>query len=217
MIRKDYPFRIFFVRYLAAMLKVGLTGGIGSGKSTVARIFESLGIPVYYADDAAKRLMNSEGPLKSAIIAHFGEAAYTDGTLNRGWLGAQVFGQPEKLRLLNSLVHPATLADAEAWMHRQHSPYAIKEAALIFESGSDQHLDLVIGVSAPEALRIARVQKRDGAGESEIRKRMAGQMDESEKMARCQLVVVNDEQQLLIPQVLAIHQQLLQRAATPHA
>jgi dephospho-CoA kinase len=195
------------------MLSIGLTGGIGSGKSTVARVFETLGIPVYYADDAAKRLMNEDGPLKDAITRHFGAEAYRDGRLDRAWLGAQVFGNPERLQLLNSLVHPATIADAAAWMHRQQSPYAIKEAALLFESNGDEALDYVIGVSAPEAERIRRVMERDGADEASIRKRMAGQLDESEKMRRCDFVIVNDGQQMVIPQVLQIHEELVRRSA----
>jgi dephospho-CoA kinase len=195
------------------MLSIGLTGGIGSGKSTVARVFETLGIPVYYADDAAKRMMNDEGPLKDAIIRHFGPEAYPDGRLDRAWLGAQVFGRPDKLQLLNSLVHPATIADAAAWMKQQDSPYAIKEAALIFESGGDKSLDAVIGVSAPEQERIRRVMERDNTDEVSIRKRMAGQMDEAEKMRRCDFVIVNDGQQMVIPQVLDIHQALLRRSA----
>jgi dephospho-CoA kinase len=195
------------------MLSIGLTGGIGSGKSTVARVFETLGIPVYYADDAAKRMMNDDGPLKDAIIRHFGAEAYPGGRLDRAWLGAQVFGKPEKLQLLNSLVHPATIADAAAWMQQQDSPYAIKEAALIFESGGDKALDAVIGVSAPEPERIRRVMERDKTDEDSIRKRMAGQMDETEKMRRCDFVIVNDGLQMVIPQVLDIHQALLRRSA----
>lgn len=195
------------------MLSIGLTGGIGSGKSTVARVFETLGVPVYYADDAAKRLMNEAGPLREAIIRHFGNEAYRDDRLDRVWLGAQVFGKPERLKLLNSLVHPATIADAAAWMRRQHYPYAIKEAALLFESGGNEALDYVIGVSAPEAERIRRVMVRDATDEASIRKRMAGQMDESEKMRRCDFVIVNDGVQMVIPQVLQIHRELLRRAA----
>ena len=194
------------------MLSIGLTGGIGSGKSTVARVFETLGVPVYYADDAAKRLMNDNGPLKEAIIRHFGPETYREGQLDRTRLGAEVFGKPEKLQLLNSLVHPATIADATAWMKRQHTPYAIKEAALIFESGGDAALDFVIGVSAPEAERIRRVMERDGTDEASIRKRMAGQLEESEKMKRCDFVIVNDGRQMVIPQVLTLHQKLLRRA-----
>jgi dephospho-CoA kinase len=195
------------------MLSIGLTGGIGSGKSTVARVFETLGIPVYYADDAAKRLMNEDGPLKEAIIRNFGAEAYQSGQLDRAWLGAQVFGSPEKLQLLNSIVHPATIADAAAWMDRQTAPYAIKEAALLFESDGNKTLDYVIGVSAPEAVRIRRVMARDKTEEASIRKRMAGQLDEADKMQRCDFIIVNDGIQMVIPQVLQVHETLLRRSA----
>jgi dephospho-CoA kinase len=201
------------------MLKIGLTGGIGSGKSTIARVFGLLGIPVYYADDAAKRLMQEDPGLRAAIIRHFGEEAYTNNQLNRAWLGAQVFGSAEKVKLLNSLVHPATIADAARWMSEQHSAYTLKEAALIFESGSEKELDYVIGVSAPEDIRIKRVMERDKTDADAIRKRMQNQMDEAEKMSRCDFVIVNDEQQLVIPQVLSLHRELLERAGqkNPHA
>lgn len=190
------------------MLRVGITGGIGSGKSSVCRIFEILGVPVYYADEAARRLMN-ENPLRNQIIANFGEAAYVGEELNRTWMATQVFNNPEKLALLNSLVHPVTIADADEWMKKQHSPYTLKEAALLFESGSYQYLDYIIGVSAPVELRIARTTTRDQKSADEIRKRIDRQMDEDEKMNRCDFVLINDEKQLLIPQVIALHQQLL--------
>lgn len=190
------------------MLRVGITGGIGSGKTTVCRIFEILGVPVYYADEAARRLMN-ENPLRNQIIANFGEAAYVGEELNRTWMATQVFNNPEKLALLNSLVHPVTIADADEWMKKQHSPYTLKEAALLFESGSYQYLDYIIGVSAPVELRIARTTTRDQKSADEIRKRIDRQMDEDEKMNRCDFVLINDEKQLLIPQVIALHQQLL--------
>ena len=186
------------------MLRIGLTGGIGSGKSTVAKIFETLGIPVYYADDASKRLMNENEELKNSIQQHFGQEAYTDGKLNRKHLSSLVFNNPEKLALLNSIVHPATIKDAEKWMQKQTAPYAIKEAALIFESGSQEHLDKVIGVYAPAAIRIQRVMQRDNASREEAISRMNKQINEEIKMRLCDYVVTNDEQQLLIPQVLQL-------------
>ncbi len=190
------------------MLRIGLTGGIGSGKSTVAAIFETLGIPVYYADSAAKRMMNEDAALKAQIIEHFGESLYTDGKLNREQMAALVFNQPAQLSLLNSLVHPATIADAEKWMATRHSPYAIKEAALIFESGSEKQLDYVIGVKAPEAIRMQRVIQRDGISKEQVQARMDQQMNEQDKLNRCDFIIHNDEQSLLIPQVVSLHQQL---------
>jgi dephospho-CoA kinase len=191
------------------MLRIGLTGGIGSGKTTVAHIFSTLGIPVYYADDAAKRLYAEHEGLRQSMITHFGEESYKDGNLNRPYIASQVFGNNENLSLLNSLVHPLTIADAKAWMDLQQAPYILKEAAVLFESGADQDLDMVIGVSCPEPLRIRRAMERDHVEEAEIRKRMARQMDEAEKMSKCDFVIINDEEQLLIPQVIALHNKLI--------
>ncbi len=190
-------------------MRIGITGGIGSGKSTVAKIFETLGIPVYYADDAAKRIMNENLELREAIQQQFGEEAYTNGILNRPYLAKVVFGNEEKLALLNQLVHPLTIKDSEDWMAAQTAPYAIKEAALIFESDVWKGLDKVIGVSSPYELRLQRAMKRDNISEEAVQARMSKQMDEDEKMKRCDFVLYNDETQLLIPQVLALHDQLL--------
>jgi dephospho-CoA kinase len=187
------------------MLRIGLTGGIGSGKSTVAKIFETLGVPVYYADDASKRIMNENEELKAAIQKKFGEQTYNHGELNRKHLASIVFNNSEKLALLNSIVHPATIQDAEEWMKKQTAPYAIKEAALIFESGSQEFLDKVIGVYAPEALRISRVIQRDSINRDEVISRMNKQINEKIKMRLCDYVVTNDEKELLIPQVLELH------------
>ncbi|MEO6670949.1 MAG: dephospho-CoA kinase [Ferruginibacter sp.] len=195
------------------MLRVGLTGGLGSGKTTVARIFETLGIPVYYADDAAKRVMSENGILKRKIIEHFGEESYIDQTLNRSYLAATVFPHPEKLALLNSLVHPATIADAGEWMKQQSSPYAIKEAALIFESEAYRQLDYVIGVFAPYALRLQRAMNRDHLTKVAIDQRMKNQMDETKKMQLCNFVINNDETELLTPQVLKLHETLVERSS----
>jgi len=191
------------------MLKVGLTGGIGSGKSTMAKIFEVLGVPVYYADDAAKHIMNTDAELREKIISTFGARSYVNNELNRPYIASIVFENTEKLALLNSLTHPATIRDAERWMQQQTSPYVIKEAALIFESGSAENLDYVIGVFSPLPLRIKRIMERDNVTRDEVMKRMSRQIDEDIKMRLCDKVIVNDEQQLVITQVLALHQQLL--------
>jgi dephospho-CoA kinase len=194
------------------MLKVGLTGGIGSGKSTVAKIFELLHVPVYYADEASKRLYITSEPLKAALKKQFGEDIYSGDEINRQKLASIVFSDAGQLEILNKLVHPPTLQDASDWMGKQSAPYIIKEAALLFESGSAAALDLIIGVSAPVELRIDRVMKRDHYSREEILNRMNKQMNEEEKMKRCDFIVVNDERELVIPQVLALHEKLLQLA-----
>jgi dephospho-CoA kinase len=191
------------------MLRIGLTGGIGSGKTTVAKLFGVLGIPVYYADDAAKRLMAENAVLKNEIIRHFGAAAYVEDILDRSYLGGIVFKDPAKLALLNALVHPATLLDAAQWLRAQTTPYAVKEAALIFESGAQKDLDYVIGVFAPLPLRVQRVMTRDHLSREDISARINKQIPETVKMKLCDFVIVNDEQQLVIPQVVALHEKLL--------
>ena len=190
-------------------MRVGITGGIGSGKSMVAKVFEVLGIPVYYADDAAKRLMNEDEALQQQLIASFGDAIYTNGLLNRKVLATLVFNDTKKLSLLNSIVHPVTIKDGEAWMKKQVAPYTIKEAALIFESGANKYLDKVIGVYAPAPLRLQRVMLRDNLPEEAVKARMEKQMDEETKMGLCDYIINNNEQELVIPQVMKIHEILL--------
>jgi dephospho-CoA kinase len=192
------------------MLKVGLTGGIGSGKTTVAQIFEVLSIPVYYADPAARDLMNKDPELKKKIIASFGAEVYKNDELDRSYLGSVVFPDTEKLNLLNSIVHPITIRDSENWMKNQKTSYAIKEAALIFEAGLETHLDYVIGVTAPESLRIQRVIERDHIPIEKVLDRLRHQMDEKVKISRCDFVIYNDGIQPLLPQVLAIHEKIMQ-------
>ena len=201
------------------MLRIGLTGGIGCGKTTVARVFETLGIPVYYADAAAKRLMNEDPAIRSSLIENFGKASYTDsGTLNRSYLASLVFEDPEKREFLNQLIHPATIADANQWLAKQQAPYALREAALLFESGAAEGLDYVIGVSAPISVRIRRVMKRDELSEDDVKKRMATQLQDTIKLKLCDFVIINDERVGLLPQVLALHEKLTALAAqpTPH-
>jgi len=196
------------------LLKIGITSGIGAGKTTVSKIFELLGVPVYYADERAKQLMNEDESLKNSIIHHFGNEVYALGTLNRKMLSDIVFNDANKLALLNSLVHPATIANAKKWMLQQKTHYAIKEAALLFESGSNKQLDAVIGVSAPFELRLSRVMKRDNIPAEKVLERMNKQMPEDEKMKQCDYIIYNDELQLLIPQVIELHNDLLKKAAS---
>lgn len=193
-------------------LKIGITGGIGSGKTTVARIFEVLGIPVYYADDAAKRIMNEDETLKQEIIKNFGEGSYAGGRLNREYLAAIVFSDKKKLAILNALVHPATIRNSIAWMKKQTTAYAIREAALIFESGVQGQLDYVIGVSAPLELRIERAMQRDKLSREQVQERMDRQINETIKMRLCDFVIINDEKKPVIPQVMRLHEQLTQKS-----
>jgi dephospho-CoA kinase len=189
---------------------IGITGGIGSGKSLVCQIFTSLGIPVYDADSRAKSLMTTDGILISAIKKEFGALSYhPDGTLNRQYLASVAFQDPQRLQVLNGLVHPRVGADFAQWLndHQEH-PYIIKEAALLFESGSYQSLDKIIVVHAPEQLRLSRVLQRDPHRSTEqVQEIIRNQMRDEEKVRRADFVIVNDETQLVIPQVLALHQQ----------
>ncbi len=192
------------------VLKVGLTGGIGSGKTTVAHLFELLQVPVYFADDASKSLYHSDLRLMEQIKTLFGENIYSpDGLLNRSMLASIVFNDPLKLDMLNELVHPLTIQDAQRWMEKQTAPYVIKEAALLFESGSAKGLDLIIGISAPLPLRIQRVMERDGLNEQEVLSRANRQMNENIKMRLCDFIIYNNEMELVIPQVETIHKRLL--------
>lgn len=194
-------------------LKIGITGGIGSGKTTVCRIFETLGIPVYYADDRAKALMVENPDLIKRIKELFGEAAYLpDGSLNRAYIADIAFHNPLKLNELNAAVHPAVWLDGEAWHNAQtHAPYTLKEAALLFESGGNLLLDKIITVVAPEETRIERVLLRGGGTlkRSDIEARIAKQLPDEEKVKKSDFVIQNDGNQALIPQVLAIHNRIM--------
>ena len=191
------------------MLRVGLTGGIGSGKSTVADIFSVLGIPVFNADLATRQLMEEDEILRTSIKKEFGEEAYINNTLNRKYLASIVFNDAFQLEKLNAITHPAVIDAAQKWMQQQTTAYVIKEAALMFESASAAGVDLIIGVYAPQHIRIKRVMDRDGVTRQDVLARIDKQIDEEIKMKLCDFVLVNDEQQLLIPQVLELHEKLI--------
>lgn len=197
------------------MLKVGITGGIGSGKSVVSKILEILGVPVYYADQRAKELMQENEALKQAIRLAFGEEAYVDGHLNRPYLATQVFGHPDRLRQLNALVHPAVWQDLSDWF-ASHSdrPYAAEESAILFETGAAQALDKVVLVYAPEEVRIQRAMERDGVTREEVLARIRHQADQKGLKEKADYLLINDGTTPVIPQVLHIHQALLELSST---
>lgn len=189
-------------------LKIGVTGGIGAGKSLVCKIFSALGVPVYNADTRAKQLMVEDQVLIRQIKGHFGDASYSDdGSLNRSYLANEVFANTEKLELLNSLVHPQVGLDFDKWVAGKSSaPYVIKEAALLFEAGSFKSLDAIVTVAAPEELRIRRTVIRDEfRSKKQIEEIISKQLPEEERISRAGYKIINDENRLLIPQVLRLH------------
>jgi dephospho-CoA kinase len=183
---------------------IGLTGGIGSGKSVVAKIFTTMGIPVFNADETAKMMMQSNPEMKAKLIEQFGSSIYDASGLQKEKLAAIVFNDPFQLQLLNAIVHPVTIQAAKDWAAKQNSPYVIKEAALIFESGAADGLFKVIGVTAPLSLRIHRVMQRDGVSKEQVEARMQHQISDTIKMRLCDYVIENNNQQMLIPQVLEL-------------
>ena len=187
------------------MKVIGVTGGIGSGKTTTCKIFEHLEVPVYYADVRAKQLMVQE-PLKKKIIQAFGQNAYRNGQLDRAYLADQVFRSKELLSVLNGLVHPAVADDFDEWLERHENVnYVIKEAAILFESGAYQAVDYTVLVVAPEETRIERVMARDGSTREEILQRMNNQWTQERKSKLADHIMNNDGYHLLIPQVLELH------------
>ena len=193
------------------MLKIGITGGIGSGKTTVCKIFQQLGVPVYNADIEAKKLLDFNEAVKSEIIAIFGNNIIAkNGYIDRVKLGAIVFNNKEKLTQLNSIVHPAVAQHFTDWINNNKTKdYIIKEAAILFESGSYKAVDKIITVIAPLELRIQRSMERDNTDRSTIEQRIKNQMSDEEKIKMSHFVIENNESQLLIPQVLKIHQELI--------
>ena len=188
------------------MIKVGLTGGIGSGKSTVAEIFKALSVPVYDADKEAKLLMCRDKMLKQRIIEILGDEAYTKDNLNTKFIAKQVFSNPEKLRRLNSIVHPVVKRDFQKWAdERFGNKYVIQEAAIIFESGIEDMFDKIIVVDAPENIRIERVMQRDNINEQQVRARMKNQLPGNVIASRGDSIVKNYGEYLLIPQVLELN------------
>ena len=194
------------------MFQVGITGGIGSGKTLVCRVFETLGIPVYYADREAKRLMNSHTVLKESIQNLLGREAYRNGELDRRYVGSRVFCDRELLEKLNGLVHPVVRENYRSWVkERSGAAYVVEEAAILIESGASRFLDMTVLVYAPMDLRIRRVMQRDGVNRDEVERRMMHQMNEEEKRILADEVIVNDDRKMLLPQIISLHNKLINR------
>ncbi|MGJ1408770.1 dephospho-CoA kinase [Sphingobacterium thalpophilum] len=190
-------------------LKIGITGGIGSGKTFICRLFQMLGVPVYNADEEAKKLMNTDSRIREKLVAQFGQAVYKDGQLDRAFLARVVFSDAQKLQILNSIVHPIVIQEAKDWAARQKTRYSLKEAALLFESGSYKELDYTILVTAPLDLRVQRVMHRDGMTEQQVRERISKQLSDEEKLQLTDFVIVNNGITPLLPQVWTLHQKFL--------
>lgn len=183
------------------MIVIGLTGGIGSGKTTVAKLFLEMGVPVYFADDEAKKLMQSSETLKSKIRATFGDKSYLNNTLNRAYLAKLVFTDKHNLERLNKLVHPAVKKHFSLWKTQQNSKYVIYENAILFESNSDKECDYTITVIADDETRIKRVMKRDNVTRQDVLNRINNQLKTAEKVALSDAVIYNDKFQNLKPQI----------------
>ena len=190
-------------------LQVSITGGIGTGKSTVCKIFSALSIPIYEADVRSKILLENHIGLKQELINAFGEKAYENGKYNRSYLANIVFHDKEKNKIINDIVHPKIYEDYEIWLEEyKNVKYVLKESALLFESGGDKKTDRIIVVTAPKELRMKRVLKRDTfRTEEEIYAIMDKQIPDEEKVKHAHFIIINDEKQFLIPQVLKIHEE----------
>ena len=191
------------------MLKIGLTGGIGSGKTTVAEVFSQLGVAIYLSDDRAKALMVSDEELQLAIISLFGEQSYEMGMLNRAYIASKVFSDKKELEKLNALVHPALKKDFDLWCNEQTSPYIIKETAILFESGVNKGLDKVILVEASAEIRLSRVMERDKVSSESVLARMEVQWSDERRKSLSDYVILNDDKCSVLEQVLEVHENLM--------
>lgn len=197
------------------MIRVGITGGIGSGKTTICQIFETMNIPIYYSDDRAKYLMNHNASVKTKICSVFGESAYNENGLDRAYLANIVFKDKKKLEKLNSIVHPAVHKDVHEWSRKHKTAYCLQEAALLFENGSHKQLDYLITVTAPLEVRISRVLQRDNTTKEQILARVNNQWTDEQRVPLSDFVINNDGRQALVPQIWKIHQQLLDISQFP--
>ena len=190
------------------MKRIGLTGNIGSGKTTLASCFEILGIAVFNADKQAKLLMNKDVNLKQSLIAEFGKEVFLNNELNRKYLSKLAFNDDLVLKRLNALVHPVVQDAFEKWSIQQSGAYVIKEAAILFESNTYQSLDAIICISCPEEIRLKRILKRDDLSEKDVRQRISHQWAEEKKISLSDYVITNDNSSLVMPQILSVHSAL---------
>ncbi|WP_417015115.1 dephospho-CoA kinase [Alistipes sp.] len=197
-------------------MKVGITGGIGSGKSTVCRLFRQRGVAVYDSDSEAKRLMTGDETLRRRIAARFGEEAYAGGVLNRSYLASRVFTDPQALADLNALVHPAVMADFAAWAERQSGVYVVLESAILFEAGLEHAVDRTVAVVAPLELRLERTCRRDGCDREAVRRRMAAQLDDDTLRERADYCVVNIFEEDLEPTVAELDRRFTLESRSRH-
>lgn len=188
---------------------IGLTGGIGSGKSKVVTLFRSLGVPCYVADEAAKRLMTSSNKLQKQLIELLGEDVYKEGALNRPYIAKIVFSDPEKLKSLNQLVHPMVGEDFQQWVQLQKAPYVVKEVAILFENNGHLTVDKSLLITAPNQLKIKRVMARDGSSENEVLARMKNQWEDKQRIPLADYHIENVEWEVTHQKVLALHQHFL--------
>lgn len=189
-------------------LSIGLTGGIGSGKTLITRVFSHLGVPIYKADDNAKNMYSKQEVIEQ-IVSYFGQEVIVDGMIDKKKLASIVFKSPRQLRLLSDIVHPLVKADYELWKNKQDKPYVIMESAIIYESNWQNMFDKVICVFTPKEIAIKRVIKRDNITRGEVLDRMKNQKNEGDKKNLSDYVIVHDNNKMLIPQILSIHQQLI--------
>ncbi len=191
------------------MIIVGITGGIGSGKTTVAKMFEALGVPVYYADDEAKKLTNTSVAIRESLVLLLGEETYINGILNRKFLANKIFNDKILLEKVNAIIHPRVAEHFQGWIATQDYQYILKEAAILYESGGYKQCDKVILVTAPKESRILRVMERDNVSKEEVEARMRNQWEDSEKIKLADFIIQNDQISQTLKQVQALHQQLI--------
>ena len=191
------------------MVTVGLSGGMGSGKTVVSRIFHALGIPVFYADAATKELYDTHDELRQALTGLLGQDIYQNGRLQRKRMASLIFSDENLLQKVNALTHPLAIQRFDQWAQQQQAPYVIQEAAILFESGANEKMNYTIAITAPETLRITRTMRRDKFTEQEIKHRLQWQWPDEKRNAKAGFIIVNDDKQALLPQVLTIHENIL--------